>query len=172
MPVTAPDRTEAAPYYFTYIDKVPAGDICTMLETQASETIAALSAISEDRSLYRYAPDKWSIRQMIHHVNDGERVFAFRAMWFARTLGAELPSFEQDIAVTTGGAEQRSWQSIVLEFAAVRAASIAFFKTLPDEAWPRHGVASGNPVTVRALAYIIAGHAAHHMQILKERYVW
>ena len=170
MSVAAPDRTEAAPYYFTYIDKVPAGDIRTVLETQASETVAALSAISEDRSRYRYAPDKWSIREMIHHVNDAERVFAFRALWFARQLGPELPSYDQDVAVTTGDADQRSWQSIVEEFAAVRAASVALFTTLPDEAWQRHGVASGNPVTVRALAYIVAGHTAHHMQILKERY--
>lgn len=170
MPVTAPDRTEAAPYYFTYIDKVPAGDIRAVLEAQGPETIAALSAISEDRSLYRYAPDKWSIREMIHHVNDAERVFAFRALWFARELGAELPSYDQDIAVATGGADRRSWKSIVEEFGAIRAASVALFKTLPDEAWPRHGVASGNPVTVRALAHIIVGHAEHHMRILRERY--
>jgi hypothetical protein len=171
MSVSAPDRTEAAPYYFTYIDKVPAGDILDVLQAQASETIAALSAISEDRSLYRYAPDKWSIREMIHHVNDAERVFSFRALWFARELGPELASYDQDIAVAAAGADQRSWQSIIEEFRAIRAASVALFKTLPDEAWQRHGVASGNPVTVRALAYIVAGHTAHHMQVLRERYV-
>lgn len=171
MSVAAPDRTEAAPYYFTYIDKVPSGDIRTILETQRIETIAALSAISEDRSRHRYAPGKWSIRELVHHVNDSERVFAFRALWFARELGAELPSFDQDIGVAAGGADQRSWQSIVLEFAAVRTASVTLFNTLPDEAWHRRGVASGNPVTVRALAYIVAGHTAHHLQILRERYV-
>jgi hypothetical protein len=170
MSVSAPDRTEAAPYYFTYIDKVPSGDIRTVLETQGPQTIAALSAISEDRSLYRYAPGKWSIRELMHHVNDSERIFAYRALWFARGLGPELPSFDQDIAVTTGGADQRSWQSIVEEFRAIRAASVTLFNTLPDEAWQRHGVASGNPCTVRALAYIVAGHTAHHMQILRERY--
>ena len=171
MSAAAPDRTEAAPYYFTYIDKVPPGDIRTILETQGAETIATLSAISEDRSLHRYAPGKWSIRELVHHVNDSERVFAFRALWFARELGAELPSFDQDIGVAAGGADQRSWKSIVEEFRAVRAASVTLFNTLPDEAWQRHGVASGNPVTVRALAYIVAGHTAHHMQILRERYV-
>ena len=170
MTIAVPDRTEAAPYYFTYIDKVPAGDIRDVLEAQGPETIKLLSAISDDRSRYRYAPDKWSIREAIHHVNDSERVFAYRALWFARGLGPELPSFDQDVGVRAGAADQRSWKSIVEEFGAIRAASVALFKTLPEEAWQRHGVASGNPVTVRALAYIIAGHTAHHLQVLKERY--
>ena len=170
MTIAVPDRTEAAPYYFTYIDKVPAGDIREVLEAQGPETIKLLSAISEDRSRYRYAPDKWSIREAIHHVNDSERVFAYRALWFARELGPELPSFDQDIAVRTGAADQRSWKSIVDEFGAIRATTLAFFKSLPDDAWQKHGVASGHPVTVRALAYIIAGHTAHHLQMLKERY--
>jgi hypothetical protein len=171
MPVTTtPDRTEAAEYYFTYIDKVPQGDIRAILESQAAEAVAAFRAISEERSLYRYAPDKWSIRESIHHLNDAERVFAYRALWFARQLGAELPSYDQEVGVRSAGSDKRSWHSIVEEFSAVRAATLALFKTMPDEAWQRQGIASGNPVTVRALAYIIAGHTAHHLQILKERY--
>jgi hypothetical protein len=171
MTITAPDRTEAATYYFTYIDKVPAGDIRDVIEAQGPETLAVLRGITDERSQYRYAPDKWSIREMVHHVNDAERVFAFRALWFSRGFETELPSFDQDVAVATAGADRRSWQSIVDEFAAIRAASATLFRTLPDEAWTRHGVASGNPVTVRALAFIVAGHVAHHLQVLKERYV-
>lgn len=168
--VAAPDQTEFAPYYMTYVSKVPPGDIRDVLESQATQAIAAFRAITEERSLYRYAPEKWSIRESIHHLIDAERVFAYRALWFARQLGAELPSYDQEVGVRSAGSDKRSWQSIVAEFSAVRAATVALFKSLPDDAWQRQGVASGNPVTVRALAYIIAGHTAHHMQILRERY--
>jgi hypothetical protein len=168
---TAPDRTEAAEYYFTYIDKVGPGDICRILEEQLAETLPLLEAISEDRSLHRYAPDKWSIREVLSHLNDGERLFVFRAFWFARGFDAPLPSFDQNVAVSVAGADLRSWRSHIEEFRFVRAATVAFFSNLPSDAWARRGVASGNPVTVRALAYITAGHVTHHMGILKERYL-
>ncbi len=125
---TAPDRTEAAEYYFTYIDKVGPGDICRILEEQLAETLPRLEAISEDRSLHRYAPDKWSIREVMSHLNDGERLFVFRAFWFARGFDAPLPSFDQNVAVSVAGADSRSWRSHVDEFRAVRAATLAFFK--------------------------------------------
>jgi hypothetical protein len=169
--MTTPDRTEAAEYYFTYIDQVGLGDICAVLRTQADETVAFLRSISDERSLYRYAPDKWSIRQTVGHVNDAERVFVFRALWFARGFDSPLPSFDQNVAVSTAYSDERSWQSHVDEFRAIRAATLAFFENLPDDAWMRRGVASGNAVTVRALAYIVAGHVAHHMKILHERYL-
>jgi DinB superfamily len=168
---TAPDRTEAAEYYFTYIDKVGPGDICRILEEQLAETLPQLEAISEDRSLHRYAPDKWSIREVLSHLNDGERLFVFRAFWFARGFDAPLPSFDQNVAVSVAGADSRSWRSHVEEFRVIRASTLAFFRNLPSDAWARRGVASGNPVTVRALAYITAGHVTHHMGILKERYL-
>ncbi len=168
---TAPDRTEAAEYYFTYIDKVGPGDICRILEEQLAETLPLLEAISEGRSLHRYAPDKWSIREVLSHLNDGERLFVFRAFWFARGFDTPLPSFDQKIAVSVAGADSRSWSSHVEEFRSIRAATLAFFRNLPSDAWTRRGVASGNPFTVRALAYITAGHVTHHMRILKERYL-
>ena len=171
MTIAAPDQTEFAPYYKTYVSKVPAGDIRQLLETQAKEATQVLSRISDQRSLYRYAPDKWSIRQMVHHVNDAERVFSFRAMWFARNLGPELPSYDQDIAVSAANSDAVRWQDIIQEFGAIRSASLAFFNSLPEDAWLRRGIASGNPVTVRALAYIVCGHLAHHLQILRERYI-
>ncbi len=164
--MTAPDRTEAAEYYFKYIDQVAPGDIGQFLEAQAGDALALLNGISEEQSLTRYAPDKWSILR-----NDAERLFVFRAMWFARGFDSALPSFEQDVAVSTAGADERTWQSHVDEFRAVRAATLAFFQTLPSDAWARRGVASGHPITVRALAYVTAGHVSHHVQIVRERYL-
>ena len=134
-------------------------------------TIAVLRGISDDQSLHRYAPGKWSIREVVGHVNDCERLFVSRAFWFARGLEGSLPSFEQDIAVASAGSDQRSWSSHIDEHRAIRAATSAFVRYLPDAAWTRKGIASGNPFSVRALAYITAGHVAHHLRILKERYL-
>ena len=169
--ITIPDRTEAAEYYFTYIDQVPGGDIGQTLEAQLGETLALLHGISEEDSLRRYAPDKWSIRELVSHVNDTERVFLFRAFWFARGFDSPLPSFDQNTAAAAAGADERTWRSHVDEFRAVRTATLAFFQNLPADAWARRGVASGNPFTVRALAYITAGHVTHHTKILRERYL-
>jgi hypothetical protein len=167
----APKPGEAAEYYFTYIDKVPPGDICRTLETQAAETVALLRSISDERSLHRYASGKWSIREAIGHVNDTERLFVFRALWFARGFDTPLPSFDQGVAVATARADERSWTGLIEEFAAVRAATVTFFQGLSADDWSRQGVASGNPFTVRALAYITAGHVAHHNAILREQYL-
>jgi hypothetical protein len=166
-----PQRTEAAQYYFTYIDLISGDDILQTMGVQLDDTAALLGGMSEEKSLYRYAPDKWSIRQVISHVNDTERVFAFRAMWFARGFSEPLPSFDQNIAVNAAGADERSLASHVQEFRKIREATIVLFRNLPAEAWVRSGVASGNSVTVNALAYIIAGHVAHHLAILRERYL-
>jgi hypothetical protein len=169
--ITAPDRTEAAPYYFTYIDKVPSGDILAIMDAQSREMLALLEGISEERSLVRYAPDKWSIRELLGHVNDTERLFVSRAFWFARGFESPLPSFDQNVAVAAAGAHDRSWNSLVDEFRTVRAATVSFFQNLPVEAWTRRGIASDNPFTVRALAYLAVGHVTHHMSILQERYL-
>lgn len=170
MMTTAPDRTEAAEYYFTYINQVPAGDVCEILEAQRAELLGALGGISEERSRHRYAPDKWSIREVAAHMNDTERLFVFRAFWFARGFETPLPSFDQNIAIAAAGADARPLSSHADEFQSVRAATLSFFRTLPGDAWTRRGTASGNPFTVRALAYIAAGHVAHHLKILRERY--
>lgn len=166
-----PDQSEAAAYYFRYIDRVPSGDIVIRLETQLAEFSALLQGISEEQSLHRYAPDKWSIRQLWNHVTDTERVFLFRALWFARRFADALPSFEQEPAAAAACADAVPWARHVDEFRAVRQATVALFRNLPAEAWSRRGIASGNPVTVRALAYIAAGHADHHASVLRERYL-
>jgi hypothetical protein len=168
---TRPARSEAAEYYFTYIDKVPEGDICQVLESQSVEIPAFLEAIPEAQSDYRYAADKWSIREVVAHVNDCERLFVFRAFWFARGFDTALPSFDQNVALKEAGANQRSWRGHIDEFRAIRSATLSFVRSLSDEAWDRRGIASDNSFSVRALAYITAGHIAHHVELLRERYL-
>jgi hypothetical protein len=169
--IGVPERSEAAPYYFTYIDRITSPDILSELETQGDATLGFLRGISSEKSLYRYAPDKWSVRQVLSHINDTERVFAFRALWFARGFKDPLPSFDQGTAALAANADAYSWPTHIEEFGAVRLATIALFRNLPAEAWARKGVASGNTCTVRSLAYIIAGHVAHHRSVLETRYL-
>ena len=169
--MTRPQTTEAADYYFKYIDLITSDDIVPVFENQMGEMLQFLSGISEEQSLHSYAPGKWTIREVLNHVNDGERVFTGRAFWFARGFTDALPSFEQDIAVQAAQANNTSWADLVEEFKIVRLGTISFFKSMPEEAWDRTGIASDNPVSVRALAYIIAGHVAHHMGVLREKYL-
>ncbi|MGA7914767.1 MAG: DinB family protein [Candidatus Acidiferrales bacterium] len=169
--MSVPGRDEAAPYYFTYIDRIASEDVVGVLETQLQEVPAFLSSISEEKSLYRYAPEKWSIREVLNHVSDTERAFTFRALWFGRGFSDPLASFDQNVAAGGARADDYSWASHATDFRNVRRATLSFFQNLPAEAWSRKGVASGNLVTVRALAYIIAGHLAHHLAILRERYL-
>ena len=165
------DRTEAADYYFRYIDQVAGDDICRVLEDQLPETLTLLRGISDQRSLHRYADGKWSIREVVSHLSDTERLFVFRAFWFARGFDSPLPSFDQNVAIAAAGADSRSWASVVDEFETVRAATLTFFRGLPDDAWMRRGIASDNPFSVRAFAWIAAGHVVHHTAILRERYL-
>lgn len=166
-----PERTEAAPYYFRYIDRISNDDIVGELEAQLTQTLGLLAGVSEVRSLHRYAPGKWSIRQVVNHVCDCELVFLFRAFWFARGFDSPLPSYDQEISAAAAGADESSWASHVEQFRGIRLATLAFFRSLPEEAWMRGGIASGNFFTVRALAYIVAGHVGHHAAILRERYL-
>ena len=169
--IEPPASDESAPYYLCYIARVPAGDIVATLRNQGDEIRELISRISDEKSLSRYAPGKWSIRQLVNHVNDTERVFLSRALWFGRGFDSALPSYEQDVAAAHAGADGVPWADHVEELRAVRLATVAFFGNLPEEAWMRRGIASGNPFSVRALAWITAGHAAHHAAILRERYL-
>ena len=169
--IEAPGRDEAAPYYFRYIDRVASGDIVDRLRAQLDEALALFSTISEEKSLHRYEPDKWSIRQVVNHVNDTERVFLSRAFWFARGFDDPLPSYDQDVGSLHAGANEVAWAGHREELRGVRLATVAFFRNLPAEAWKRKGIASGNPFTVKALAWITAGHFEHHTAILRERYL-
>jgi hypothetical protein len=166
-----PDSSEAASYYFTYIDQVQESDPQAVLAAQFDEATRLFAGISEDQSLHRYAPEKWSIRQVLNHITDTERAFAFRALWFARGFTTPLPGYDQNIAAAGADADRISWAAHVEEFRSVRQTTISLFSNLPPEAWMRRGIASDNPFTVRALAFITAGHLRHHFKILRERYL-
>lgn len=166
-----PRETEVAPYYFTYINQVAGDDPAGVIESQLDESLTLFAGISEETSLHRYSPDKWSIRQLLNHISDSERAFAFRALWFARGFETPLPGYDQNVAASGAGADNVSWAAHVEEFRGVRLSTISLFRNMPPEAWTRSGIASDNPFTVRALAYIIAGHVAHHVAILRERYL-
>ena len=162
---------EAAPYYFTYIDQVQGDDPLRVLREQLADWPRFFASISDERSTHRYAPDKWSIRQVVNHVADCERLFCFRAFWFARGFETPLPSFDQDVAARGAAADDFPWAAHVEDLRNTRQATLSFFTSLPAEAWTRKGIASDNPFSVRALAWIAAGHAAHHFTIVKERYL-
>ncbi len=166
-----PESDEAAPYYYGYINRVMSDDVVSVLETQLDATIAFLHQISEAQSLYRYEEGKWSMRQLLNHVNDSERIFVLRALWFARGFPNPLPGYDQDQGVAGAGADEVSWAAQVEEFRSIRQATLAFFRNLPAAAWLRSGVANDSSATVRAIAYIVAGHLAHHTEVLKDRYL-
>ena len=166
-----PMQSEAAEYCWHYINQVVGEDPVAALEAQLAEALALFADISEERSLARYAAGKWSIRESLSHVTDTERIFSFRALWFGRGLGEELPGFDQDRAVVEAAADRLAWAAHVEEFRRVREGTIALFRNMPEAAWSRSGVANGNATSVRALAFMAAGHAEHHLRILRERYL-
>jgi hypothetical protein len=166
-----PEKSEAAPYYFTYIDQVAGSEIVSVIERQLEKAADFFSGITEEKSLYRYAQGKWSIRQVLNHITDTERAFAFRVLWFSRGFDTPLPGYDQDVASSGAEADKVSWAAHIEEFRRVRLSTISLFVNLPAEAWLRKGIASDNPFTVRALAYIIAGHLEHHTNIIRERYL-
>jgi uncharacterized damage-inducible protein DinB len=165
-----PDPTEYAPYYGRYISLVGEGDIVGILRSQIDATLDLLRGVPGDREQHRYAEGKWSVREVIGHLADGERIFGYRALRFARADATPLHGFDENRYAAIAPYDQRRLSSIADEFAAVRAASIAFFDALTDEEWQRRGSANAQEVSVRALAWIIAGHERHHVHLLRERY--
>ena len=170
-PITRPEPTEYASYFGTYISKVPDGDVLEILERQQDEMRLLLSELAADKGNYRYAPGKWSIKEVIGHVVDAERIFCYRALRFARGDKTPLPSFEQNDYVLNANFAQRTVNDLVQEYDAVRTATILLFRNLSPDAFMRIGTASGNVFTVRALVYTVAGHERHHLGLLKERYL-
>jgi uncharacterized damage-inducible protein DinB len=165
-----PEPGEYAPFYETYISKVKGNNILSILEAQRLQMAQLFAAHTERDGNFRYAPDKWTVKEVLGHVTDSERIFAYRALRIARGDQTPLSGFEQDDYVRGGNFGERSLADLAEEFVLVRAANIAFFKSLQKDAWLRRGVANKNEVSVRALAFIVAGHELHHRQILEERY--
>jgi hypothetical protein len=166
-----PQPDEVAPYFFTYIDQVAGNDPFEVTRNQIEDCRQFFSSISEEKSQHRYAPGKWSIREVLNHVNDTERAFVFRALWFARGFDTPLPSYDQGISAAGADADAISWGAHLEEFMHVRLATISFFQNLPAAAWMRKGMGGGNPFTVRALSFIIPGHVTHHLKIVQEKYM-
>lgn len=167
--IPLPAADEHAPYYGKYIAPL-SGDMFELLQSQAKTTAALLAATPESRAGHRYAEGKWSVKEVVGHLSDGERVFAYRALRFARADQTDLPGFEENEWVAAANFDRRTLASIAAEFAAVRAASLALFASFDDEELLRRGTANGNPVSVRALAAILVGHERHHVGLLRERY--
>jgi len=165
-----PEANEYAEYYGKYIAKVPGTDVVSVLESQRLQMLQLFAGRSERDGNFRYAPDKWTIKEVLGHVTDAERIFTYRALRIARGDQTPLPGFEQDDFVKNGGFGTRTLEDLVEEFGAVRGASVALFRSFDNAAWSKRGVASQKEVTVRALGFITAGHQIHHRMILEEQY--
>jgi hypothetical protein len=165
-----PEPTEYADFYANYISKVPGSDVLRVLESQRLQMLQLFAGRSERDGSFRYAPGKWTVKEVLGHITDTERIFTYRALRIARDDQTPLPGFEQDEFVRNGGFGERTLADLAEEFGMVRNASVALFRSFQKEAWPRRGVASEKEVTVRAMAFITAGHQIHHRLILEERY--
>ena len=166
-----PLEGEYSPYYETYISRVPDGDVIQTLERQLDETQKLLTSIPEARGGFRYSPEKWSIREVIGHLIDSERIFGYRALRFARGDSTPLAGFDQDEYVRASGSDRRTIADLASEFEFVRRSTITMLRSFDESAAERRGKANNNEVSVRALAWIMAGHERHHLEILNERYL-
>ena len=166
-----PDKGDYALYFEKYVALVPSGDFLEILEGQQRELVRLLSPLTDQQAEFRYAPGKWSIKETLGHVNDAERIFAYRLLRIARGDQTPLSSFEQDGYILTGNFSARTLSDLLQEFSTVRAASVSLVRSLDDAAWLRRGISSQKEVSALALAFIIAGHERHHRIILEERYL-
>jgi uncharacterized damage-inducible protein DinB len=166
-----PGADEHAPYYAGYVAEASGEDVLVSLDRQLAQVQAQLALVPAAREQHRYAAGKWSVREVIAHLSDSERVFAYRALWFARSAPGDLPGFDENAWVPASGADERTLRDLGDEFAAVRRATLAFARSLSDEQALRSGTANGKPMTARALLWIMAGHTEHHLRVLRERYL-
>lgn len=170
MRTQRPTTAEAADYYFTYIGKVPDGDVLEQLANQIVETQALLGTVGEERAGYRYEPGKWSIKQVVGHLADTERVFAYRALSFSRGDQGPIPGMDQDRWIEGGRFDELSLASIVEDLVAIRGSTLTLFRGFSEEQWNRTGTASDLPFQAGAIAWIIAGHELHHRGVLETLY--
>jgi DinB superfamily len=161
-----PDPSEYNEYYGRYVGLVPADDIVQILAEQIRQTLDTIGEL-EINADEPYAPGKWNLKQVLGHLIDTERIFSYRALSFARGDASALPGMEPDDFQNNSGANKRSLEDLFMELTFLRQANVLMFEALPEEAWLQHGTASGYPVTVRALAHMIAGHELHHVKILE-----
>lgn len=169
--IPKPEAGEHDAYFSTYIDRVEDGDLFPGLRRQAAELTELCGDLSEAEGDFRYAPDKWSLKEVLGHLIDTERVFAFRALWIARGGSTELPGFDQDDFVRQAGFDQRSVESLVSEFVHLRQSTIDLLASFREVDWGRSGISNEASLSVRAIGYILVGHVVHHLEILRERYL-
>jgi len=169
--MSQPDKTEYAPYYERYVSLVNDRDVMNQLAAQTTQLQDIFTGMPEDKGEFRYADGKWSIKELLGHLIDGERMFAYRVLRISRGDETPIEGFEQDGYIENAHSNERSFADLLEEFSLLRRANMIFFKNLDDHAWSRLGTASGATVSVRALGYIMAGHVEHHLSILKERYL-
>jgi hypothetical protein len=171
LTISPPAADEYGQPYAGYISKVPPGaDVLDLLTWQHADLPARFRVVPESRGAHRYAPGKWSVKEVVVHLSDVERIFAYRALRIARGDETPLPGFDEERYAPASGADAHPLAALVTEWASVREATLALFRHLPPEAWTRRGTASGHPISVRALAWIIAGHVTHHLGTLEQRY--
>lgn len=166
-----PAQDEAVERLWRYLNRVQGDDPVAALNRQLTDAESLLPQISEEKSLHRYAPGKWSMREALNHVTDTERAFCYRALWFGRGFTTPLEGLPEDEAAAAGQADRLPWSAHVEEFRRVRLATLSLFENMPEQAWLRRGVVSGKPISVRALAFLCTGHADHHFAIFRERYL-
>ena len=167
-----PEPNEYGAFFAGYIGKAQAvTDPVAALEAQLGEVLALMKPLDAAKQLHRYAPAKWSIKEVVNHITDAERIFSYRAMRVARNDQTPLAAFDENPYVAAAGYDRVEWSALLAEFEFVRKSSLQFLRNLPDAAWTRIGTASGAPISVRAMALIIYGHVAHHLGIVRERYL-
>jgi len=169
--ISRPLKTEYAAYYDKYVSKVPQGDLMEILSAQLTSAENLFGGITEEKSKYRYAEGKWSIREVLGHIIDTERIFAYRALRFSRNDKTALPGFEQDDFVPNSNHDNTLLKDLLEEFILVRKANLKMFASFSYEMWTRIGIASENAMSVRALAYNLAGHFIHHVAVVEEKYL-
>ncbi|MGG4497371.1 DinB family protein [Brevibacillus reuszeri] len=169
--LSRPTRDEASSYYFIYIDQVPEGDLSVILSEQMKETVSLLSSLEENQGDDRYAPDKWTVKEVLGHIIETERIMSYRVLSFARGEQAQLFGFDQEAYVKAARFHERNLSDLLEEFTAVRQATLTLLRGVPQEAWTNTGNLGNAKVSARAIAYVLTGHEKHHVQVLKEKYL-
>jgi len=166
-----PNPNDFAPYYARYIELVPEDDVLTAMESQSAETQRLLASVDETRAAFRYAPEKWSVKQVVGHFTDAERIFGSRMHAISRGEQQSLPGFDENAYVANGGFDAWKIGDLAEHYALARRANIVLLRNLAEDAWDRRGLANGVPVTVRAIAFLTVGHERHHLRVLREKYL-
>lgn len=169
--IPRPDENEYPPYYDSYVSSTSGDDLIALLKKGQGDLNAFISALPVQKLDYRYQPEKWSIKQIVIHLMDAERIFAYRALRFSRGDRTNLPGFDEDEYVPNSGATDRTIENILAEYNALRSSSILFFENMTPGMLTRKGIANGQEISVRSLGYIIPGHEIHHLAVIRERYL-